>query len=116
MKRQLRHILSPLSAVMVILVALFVALPHDICISKVVSADACECAPSANSNGPCCCCGDSSKGLTCGDKAGEASHSDEAPESGSSCFSISSDQAHMTGPERVHAPALAYAVVAILPL
>jgi hypothetical protein len=116
MKRRLRHILPPLSAIMVILVALFVALPHDICISKVVSADACECAPSASSNGPCCCCGDATSATSCGDKSATDSHDHEAPASGSSCFSISSDQAQMTGPERVHAPAVAYAVVAVLPL
>jgi hypothetical protein len=116
MKRHMRHILSPLSALLLVFVAIFAALPHDVCISKVIAQELCPCAASSDAGDNCCCCGDDSNALCGGGAGGHASHDDEAPGTSSTCFSISSDQSQVTSVERVSIPAPVYMVLAVLPL
>src|SRR5690606_23484962 len=117
MKRQFRKSLSFISTLLVLLAGLYLVLPHDVCISKLVAANACVCAPSVHADDACGCCGPAAGVLACGDHAAAAEHGSNKSEStGSSCFSISSDQSQMTGAERVNPPAPLMTVVAILPL
>lgn len=117
MKRQFRKSLSYISPLLVLLAGLYLVLPHDVCISKLVAANACVCAPTAHSSDACGCCGPDAGMLACGDHgAADEQSSDSSEPAGSFCFSISSDQSQMTGAERAHNPAPLMAVVAILPL
>lgn len=116
MKRHLRKSLPFFSIVLVLLAGLYLVLPHDVCISKLVATNACVCPPELHANDACGCCGPDADVLACGDHAGAEEHSSDSEPAGSSCFSISSDQSQMTGAERASNPAPLLAVVAILPL
>lgn len=117
MRKHFRHSLGNFSAILIVLVGIFLALPHGICLGNVVTAEACPCAPAAEAGDSCCCCSGPAKSLGCGDhgsdSTGEESHG--TSESGAVCLSISSDSSHSTGAERVPAPSVIQAVVAILP-
>jgi len=116
----MRQIFPFLSIVLVALVGIFMVLPHDACISKLVAASNCECAPQASDDGACCCCGPVKAVPMCGTSDDATSHGNEGQpaqkSSTSSCFSISSDLTQMTGPDRAPVATPYYAVVAVLPL
>lgn len=118
MKKRFRHSLGTLSAILIVLVGIFVAVPHGICLGKVVAADACPCAPAASAEEACCCCESPAKSFGCGDLADSSADSENSSSGSDSgfCFSISSDSSQFTGAERAPAPPVFQAVVAVLPL
>lgn len=117
MKRQIRHIMPLCSALLMVFVAIFVVLPRDVCLGKVI-ADSCHCAHSTIESAECHCCNLGKKIFGCADHSGntatpDSNTSDNPPRT---CFSVSSEHSQLKSAERIHSLSIEQAVIAILPL
>lgn len=104
---------------LVVLTGMWLALPHDVCLTKLVAQAGCVCPEHSDAQASNCSCCSAASVLACGHDGvdvtdSETSETDSTP--ASSCFSISSDISRMTGPERAPSAAPVMAVVAVLPL
>lgn len=116
MRKRFRHNVTRLSVMLVVLTGLWLVLPHDVCLTKLVAQSGCVCPEHSESQASNCSCCSADNVLACGHDGenGMESETDSTP--ANTCFSISSDISRMTGPERAPDAAPVMAVVAVLPL
>lgn len=119
MKRQIHIVFQYLSVFLAVVAGFWLVLPRDICLTQMIVGDGCVCLVETDTNAGCLCCPEG----RC-DKAESFNHTvpetDGLPAEPSGeqpgCFSVSSELAQVTGPERAPSTTPVMGVVAILPL
>lgn len=116
MKRKIRHILPRISVVLVVFVAIFMVVPRDVCIARLV-ADSCQCLPSEKATSSCACCKPGKSVMNCcNDNSLPTAPADDTTETSNFCFSISSDLSQLKSAERIQTVDIADTIIAMLPL
>lgn len=116
MKRKIRHIMPRISVLLVLFVTIFMVVPRDVCIARMV-ADSCQCPPSQEAASSCCCSHPGKIALGCGGStSAPAGQSDDTTETSNFCFSISSELSQLKSAERIQTVDIAETIIAMLPL
>jgi len=106
--KKLRPYFSLVAVVLVTLAGAWLAVPRDICLTKLVGNSGCDCVAEINTSSDCSCCAT----VEVSKSEGQNSDSNHAP----GCFSISSQDIKLISPDRSHDAVAMDQAVAVIPI